>query len=214
MNLGYTGKPYDAKTGLYDYGYRDYQPATARFTTVDPVRDGSNWFAYVNNDPVNWVDLWGLETVIMIIHADTWYEKFVGGSHVSVYMTDPAYPERPTLYDPSGSFPGTRENPRPADSGLFWDATDDLVIEYKKYHESRDGNVTTYTIPSTPEQETSMIHRADELGGDGWSGTQCADYTSEVLKELGIKHAITPGGLERQLKKMVEKGEAVKGCGK
>jgi hypothetical protein len=24
------------------------------------VRDGANWFAYVNNDPVNWVDPWGL----------------------------------------------------------------------------------------------------------------------------------------------------------
>jgi RHS repeat-associated protein len=60
MNLGYTGKPYDAKTGLYNYGYRDYQPATARFTTVDPTRDGNNWFAYVNNDPVNWRDPWGL----------------------------------------------------------------------------------------------------------------------------------------------------------
>ena len=31
-----------------------------RFTTVDPIRDGTNWFAYVNNDPVNYVDLWGL----------------------------------------------------------------------------------------------------------------------------------------------------------
>ena len=31
-----------------------------RFTTVDPIRDGSNWFAYVNNDPVNYVDLWGV----------------------------------------------------------------------------------------------------------------------------------------------------------
>jgi RHS repeat-associated protein len=60
MNLGYTGKPYDTSTGLYDYGYRDYSPALARFTTADPIRDGSNWFAYVNNDPVNWVDLWGL----------------------------------------------------------------------------------------------------------------------------------------------------------
>jgi RHS repeat-associated protein len=60
MTLGYTGKPYDPVTGLYNYGYRDYQPVTARFTTVDPVRDGANWFAYVNNDPVNWVDLWGL----------------------------------------------------------------------------------------------------------------------------------------------------------
>ncbi|MDR2313909.1 MAG: RHS repeat-associated core domain-containing protein [Spirochaetaceae bacterium] len=60
MNRGYTGKPYDTRTGLYNYGYRDYAPATARFTTTDPVRDGNNWFAYVNNDPVNWVDPWGL----------------------------------------------------------------------------------------------------------------------------------------------------------
>jgi hypothetical protein len=27
---------------------------------VDPIRDGGNWFAYVNNDPVNWVDPQGL----------------------------------------------------------------------------------------------------------------------------------------------------------
>jgi RHS repeat-associated protein len=60
MSLGYTGKPYDAATGMYNYGYRDYKPENARFTTVDPVRDGANWFAYVNNDPVNWVDPFGL----------------------------------------------------------------------------------------------------------------------------------------------------------
>jgi RHS repeat-associated protein len=65
MNLGYTGKPYDSRTGLYNYGYRDYEPGTARFTTVDPVRDGSNWFAYVNNDPVNWVDPWGLDSALL-----------------------------------------------------------------------------------------------------------------------------------------------------
>jgi RHS repeat-associated protein len=61
MNLGYTGKAYDVTTGLYNYGYRDYAPTVARFTTVDPIRDGVNWFTYVNNDPVNYVDLWGLE---------------------------------------------------------------------------------------------------------------------------------------------------------
>jgi RHS repeat-associated protein len=61
MNLGYTGKPYDTATGLYNYGYRDYRPQAARFTTVDPIRDGNNWFAYVNNDPVNYIDLWGLQ---------------------------------------------------------------------------------------------------------------------------------------------------------
>ena len=59
-DYGYLGKPYDSITGLYNYGYRDYSPQTVRFTTVDPIRDGANWFAYVNNDPVNYVDLWGL----------------------------------------------------------------------------------------------------------------------------------------------------------
>ena len=46
---------------LYNYGYRDYNPKLARFTTKDPIRDGHNWLAYCNGDPVNFVDLWGLE---------------------------------------------------------------------------------------------------------------------------------------------------------
>jgi RHS repeat-associated protein len=79
MNLGYTGKPYDTTTGMYNYGYRDYQPEMARFTTVDPIRDGSNWFAYVNNDPVNYIDLWGL---------DSMYSTYIQGSGkiVSTYV--------------------------------------------------------------------------------------------------------------------------------
>ena len=62
MSFGYTGKAYDAGTGLYDYGFRDYSPNSARFTTVDPIRDGSNWFSYVVNDPVNYVDPLGLKS--------------------------------------------------------------------------------------------------------------------------------------------------------
>ena len=61
LDFGYLGKPYNADTELYDYGFRDYSPEIARFTSVDPIRDGRNWFSYVVNDPVNYVDLWGLE---------------------------------------------------------------------------------------------------------------------------------------------------------
>ena len=60
LETGYTGKPYDAVTGLSDYGFRDYSPTYARFITEDPIRDGENWFSYVGNNPVNWVDPWGL----------------------------------------------------------------------------------------------------------------------------------------------------------
>ena len=61
LATGYTGKPYDSVTGLSDYGFRDYSPAYARFITEDPIRDGENWFAYVGNNPVNWVDPDGLK---------------------------------------------------------------------------------------------------------------------------------------------------------
>jgi RHS repeat-associated protein len=47
--------------GWYNSGFRDYSPMQMRFTTVDPVRSGSNWYAYVGGDPVNYVDPWGLE---------------------------------------------------------------------------------------------------------------------------------------------------------
>ena len=57
---GYVGKPFDPLTGLYNYGYRDYRPELGRFTTVDPIREGMNWYVYTGNDPVNYVDLWGL----------------------------------------------------------------------------------------------------------------------------------------------------------
>ena len=43
---------------VYDYGFRDYSPDFARFSSVDQIRDGRNWFSYVVNDPVNYVDLW------------------------------------------------------------------------------------------------------------------------------------------------------------
>ena len=59
-DLGYLGKPYDPISTLYNYGFRDYSPSAARFTTSDPLRDGPNWFTYCRNDPINFVDLWGL----------------------------------------------------------------------------------------------------------------------------------------------------------
>jgi RHS repeat-associated protein len=69
IGLGYTGKPYDLVTGMYDYRYRDYRAENGRFTTEDPIRDGANWFVYVNNDPVNWIDLWGLNAYVYVWEA-------------------------------------------------------------------------------------------------------------------------------------------------
>jgi len=53
---------YDADTKLIRFGARDYDPATGRWTAKDPIRfdgDGPNLYGYTQNDPVNFVDLWG-----------------------------------------------------------------------------------------------------------------------------------------------------------
>lgn len=81
--LGYAGKPFDFTTGLYDYGFRDYSPATGRFTTTDPIRYGRNWYAYVSNDPVNYVDLWGLvniKPIELLMQDERWGKKVLGSS--------------------------------------------------------------------------------------------------------------------------------------
>lgn len=60
--LAYLGKQYNFSTQTYDYGFRDYSPEIACFTTSDPVKNGMNWYSYCAGDPINFVDLWGLAT--------------------------------------------------------------------------------------------------------------------------------------------------------
>ncbi|MBR7079278.1 MAG: RHS repeat-associated core domain-containing protein, partial [Treponema sp.] len=63
IDHGFVGKKYDVASGAYNFGFRDYNPNTATFTTEDPIRDGLNWYTYCAGDPVNFVDMWGLKVL-------------------------------------------------------------------------------------------------------------------------------------------------------
>jgi RHS repeat-associated protein len=57
--MGFAGGHFDPDTGLVRFGARDYDPYTGRWTARDPslfAGGDSNLYAYVSNDPVNWVD--------------------------------------------------------------------------------------------------------------------------------------------------------------
>jgi len=59
----FTAKKYDPETGLYFYRARYYDPTQGRFLTKDPIGFAGgdvNLYAYVGNNPVNWVDPSGL----------------------------------------------------------------------------------------------------------------------------------------------------------
>jgi len=66
-------------TGLQLLGHRYYDPAVGRFLTPDPIKDGRNWFAYCENNPLNATDPTGLTDF-----GDIWPTRLVNDSGIPV----------------------------------------------------------------------------------------------------------------------------------
>ncbi|MGE5343860.1 MAG: RHS repeat-associated core domain-containing protein [Candidatus Omnitrophota bacterium] len=63
-NLGFQGKYFDSESGLYYFNNRYYNPEIGRFTSEDPIglNGGINPYRFVNNNPINLRDPYGLIT--------------------------------------------------------------------------------------------------------------------------------------------------------
>jgi len=59
---GFTGRRFDNETGLYYYRARYYSSELGRFLQTDPIGyfDDINPYIYCSNNPLYWVDPWGL----------------------------------------------------------------------------------------------------------------------------------------------------------
>ncbi len=62
-NLRFAGQYYDSETELHYNYHRYYDPRTGRYLAPDPIGLAGeiNSFGYVINNPVNWIDPWGLD---------------------------------------------------------------------------------------------------------------------------------------------------------
>jgi len=64
QNLRFPGQEYELDTGWHHNGFRDYAPGFGRYVEVDPegLRTGTNLYAYSNENPLRFIDFWGLES--------------------------------------------------------------------------------------------------------------------------------------------------------
>ncbi|MEM6766207.1 MAG: RHS repeat-associated core domain-containing protein, partial [Bacteroidota bacterium] len=70
----YNGKELHTELGWYDYGFRWYDPAVARFVSVDPLAEDFVYlttYQYASNSPIVNIDLDGLEGIRFdVTHQD------------------------------------------------------------------------------------------------------------------------------------------------
>ena len=76
----FPGQYYDQETGLHYNYFRYYNPQTGRYITPDPIglEGGINLFAYVANNPVNWIDPWGLIRAVFNAGGHIWIPPTAG----------------------------------------------------------------------------------------------------------------------------------------
>src|SRR5437867_9937580 len=71
----YTAREFDTETGIYYYRARYYLQGVGRFASEDPMASdgGKDFYPYVGNNPMNWIDPTGLskrdvQTIMNTLH--------------------------------------------------------------------------------------------------------------------------------------------------
>ena len=104
--MQFSTKPYDGKTGLSYYGYRYYVPALGRWLTRDPLGEagGINLYGFVGNNPMNFLDPFGLEKLIVWVPANTHNDLHDGVGNSLPYYHDTETGQRTPAWSETSPF--------------------------------------------------------------------------------------------------------------
>jgi RHS repeat-associated protein len=108
----YTGREFDPETGLNYNRARYYSPATGRFISEDPLGFGGgnpNVYAYVGNNPTNFLDPFGLTNCVETILGPVCSES--GNQNTNYYPQGWQPPPLPSDLQPPPPTPPSPQKP-------------------------------------------------------------------------------------------------------
>ena len=156
----YTGREFDPETGLNYNRARYYNPATGRFISEDPLGFGGgnpNVYAYVGNNPTNYLDPIGLTNCVVTATAGTVCSDW----NINWNWMPTQGPQPPPL--PSDLQPPPQPPPSPpgnCSNDCHWvnEASKHLVLEYVQ-HEAIEYALkqVIYLIPEAAGEVVSGI---------------------------------------------------------
>lgn len=137
----FSSKRVDEETGFINFGRRYYSPETGRWVTPDPIgrEGGPNLYAYVMNNPLTHIDLYGL--MGQPDYSDYWQSSRTGLS----YYLDTAWRVPGRVIE----LIGRHLSPLPAVQS---------IIEFAGYC-LRGGNPTSYTPYHNHDQVGMMVRQ-------------------------------------------------------
>jgi len=172
MPLRFPGQQLDAATSLFYNYYRDYDSSLGRYLQSDPIGldGGLNTYAYVGNNPVAYVDPFGLDSGVIIWEPVGWGESSFG--HASAYINGKSYSFGPNGMDIRS------------------------LDEYLGKNAFREGYGFPLNLSSQQEQQFGSCLSGSQ-GGYSWFNNSCTDPIERCLNGMGygVGNSLTPMGL-------------------
>ncbi len=175
QNLRHTGQLFDAESGKYQNGFRDYAPMIGRYPTSDPIglRAGVNTFGYVLQQPTRFTDRFGLD--VKVCYYD---DAAAGFGHIGL-----GSPGGPTY----GTYPRPGENPLDGLGEVREDKQLDSSCKVIRARKDQDECVAN-----------CIKRRQQNPGVYSLFTRQCTSFVRECLSDCGLQFGPYQGPLPKE----------------